>query len=281
MVKLLYGANDRFGLFYMDMKYVLIIFGIAFLLRIDYLLDLFDRANRKMENREPVIEVSESKSDRSVISVDQDQMLNTSPKDTFFAFLDAFQSAPDADIRMRAMNWLKEHPKLFNQVLDKELESKIFKWRDHLNNNNTEVVNFILDLMAVLPGENQDILRNFFALWMDINMEHFIISYSRTKDTNCSIAIIFGDPIPEDEKMNDYYQRIDSLKNILQKEKMEPIQRALATTCLLQLETLTQKMAPQTPPIEPPPSETVSPDPALSPNVISSPPPQEATGSNP
>jgi hypothetical protein len=263
------------------MKYVLIIFGIAILLRIDFILDLFDRANRKMENREPVVEVSESKSDRTVVSIDQDQMLNTSPKEAFFTFLDAFHSAPDAEIRIRAMSWLKEHPKLFNQILDKDLESKIFKWRDHLNNNNTEVVNFILDLMAVLPGENQEILKNFFALWMDINMEHFIISYSRTKDTNCSIATTFGDPIPEEEKMNDYYQRIDSLKIILQKEKIEPIHRALAANCVLQLETLTQKLAPQEPSVEPPPSETVSPDPALAPNVISSPSPQEATGSNP
>jgi hypothetical protein len=263
------------------MKYVLIIFGIAILLRIDFILDLFDRANRNMENREPVVEVSESKSDRSVISVDQDQMLNTPPKDTFFAFLDAFHSAPDAEIRIRAISWLKEHPKLFNQMLDTDLESKIFKWREHLNNNNQEVVNFILDLMVVLPGENQDILKNFFALWMDINMENFIISYSRTKDTNCSIATTFGDPIPEEEKVNDYYQRVDSLKIILQKEKIEPIQKALATNCLLQLETLLQKLNPVATPVEPPPSEAASTNPALAPAVTTPPVQEEATGSNP
>lgn len=234
-----------------------------------------------MENRGPVIEVSESKSDRNIISISQDQMLNTSPKETFFAFLDAFYSAPDPDIRMRAISWLKEHPKLFNQTLDKDLESKIFKWRDHLNNNNTEMVNFLLDLMSVLPGDNQEILKRFFALWMDINMEQFIISYSRTKDTNCSIAIMFGDPIPEEEKMNDYYQRIDSLKIFLQKEKIEPVQRSLATNCLLQLEMLTQKMAPQVPSSETPSVDTATDNPLMTQPLIVPSAPEEATGRNP
>lgn len=263
------------------MKYVLIIFGIAILLRIDFILGLFDKASEKFVNDTPVVEISESKSDRTIISVSQDKMLSTSPRETFFSFLDGFHASPDAELRIRAMNWLKDHPTLFNQTLDKELESKIYKWRDHLNNNNKEVVHFILDLMGVLPGENQEILKKFFSLWMEINMEHFIAAYSKTKDTNCSIATTFGDPIPDDEKLNDYYQRIDSLKLFLQNEKVEPIEKALATNCLLQLELFLQKLAPPAPSPE---TATVTPpvsSPVIDPQLISPPVSPEGTGTSP
>jgi|GEM_PF-1505857 hypothetical protein len=264
------------------MKYVLIIFGIAILLRLDFILGLFDKASENLENETPVADISESKTDRTIISIDQDKMLSTSPRDTFFSFLDGFHASPEAELRIRAVNWLKEHPKLFNQTLDKELESKIYNWRDHLHNNNKEVVYFILDLMEILPGENQQILKNFFALWMEINMEHFIAAYSKTKDSNCSIATTFGEPIPDDEKLNDYYQRIDSLKLFLQKEKIEPVEKALATNCLLQLELYLQKLAPPTPAPEASPTIPENSNaPAADPQLISPPTSPEGIGTSP
>jgi hypothetical protein len=250
------------------MKYVAILAVVIFIARIDYFLGLFDKANQKIRTQPSEVDVNGVLS-KEVIPVTQDTNLRRSVRETFFALVEDFQANPTADIRLRCMEILKSNTTLFSDKLDKELEVRIFQWREHLNNNQPEVVNFILDLMNVLKGENLEILRRFFALWMDINMEHFIPAYSRTKDSNCQIATLFGENVPEEEVVNEYVERLDFVNAFLAKEKLDPSHKALASNCALQLKLAIEKLAPP-PALVPdapaapdsPTSTTVSPDPA-------------------
>jgi hypothetical protein len=246
------------------MKYVLILVVVLLIARIDYFLGLFDKASDKLNSDQGGAEVSESISQRDVIPVNQDMSLKQTKKDTFLALLADFHSAPTAEIRNRAISILKDNPTMFTDKLDKDLENHIFRWRELLNNNEPEAVNMLLDLQNSLRGENLEMIKKFWALWMDINMDNFIAAYTRTKDTNCSIATVFGDPIPEEELVNEYVERQDALTVLLAKEKIDPVQKTLATNCSLQLKIIIEKLAPAPLPgteQSQVPSTTVYPDP--------------------
>lgn len=223
------------------MKYVVIVAIIVLFVRIDFWLGLFERAGEDISESTEISSV-DINSDTQTIPVAQDIYLKQSTRETFLALLEDFRTAPTTAVREKALGVLKETPNMFNQKLDKELESQIFRWRDLLNNNEPEVVNFLVDLLNVLQGENQLMIKKFFSLWMEIDMEKFIKAYARTKDTNCLIATTIGDNIPEEEKINEYYEREDALKAFVAKEKVDPIFTALANNCLMVLGIQISKM---------------------------------------
>lgn len=226
------------------MKYALILVVIVLFTRIDYIMGLFDSASEKLGSNQGGTEVSETITPRELIPVNKDLTLQKSKKDTFFALLEDFHTSPTAEIRNRAIEILKANPTMFSQTLDKGLENNIFQWRDLLNNNEPEVINFLNELLLTLQGENQTMVKRFYALWMDINMDNFLAAYSRTKDTTCSIATLFGDKIPEEEILNEYVERQDVLTTFLAKEKIDPVHKQLATNCSLQLKIVIDKLTP-------------------------------------
>lgn len=228
------------------MKYIVILVVVFAVMRIDFILGLFDKVAKKAEPAPVEVDVTDIGPRREPVPLKDDPNFKQTPKKTFLALLEDFHSNPVPEIRERANAFLKSHPTLLGPKLDPQLESAIFQWRDLLINNDQETVNFLLDLMNVLQGENLEMMKRFFSLWMDINMEHFIAAYSRTKDTNCSIATTFGDNLPEEEKRNEIYERETALKAYVEKENIPPHYKALATNCLLVLGIEIAKFPPPT-----------------------------------
>lgn len=226
------------------MKYIAILVLAFAIARIDFFLGLFDKASQNREPEQVEVDASDIRSDRETIPVDKDENLKQTPKETFFALLADFHSNPVASIQERAMSILKSNPLMFSQKLDRDLESHIFGWRDLLNNNNQEAVKFMILLLNTLQGENLEMMKRFFSLWMEIDMPNFIAAYSQTKDVNCTIATLIGDKIPEEEKINEYYDREDALTAFLARENLNPTHRALATNCLLVLGVEIAKVPP-------------------------------------
>jgi hypothetical protein len=238
------------------MKYIAILSLVVAIVRIDFILGLFDKASQNMEPEPIEVDASDIRSDRETIPVNQDANLKQTPKGTFFALLEDFHTNPVPSIHERAMMILKDNPQMFTQKLDPELESQISRWRDLLNNNNQEAVKFMLSLLNTLQGENHEMMKRFFSLWMEIDMVNFLAAYSQTKDVNCTIAALFGDPIPEEEKINEYYERDDALNAFLAKENINPVHKALATNCLLVIGVEIAKIAPKNTEPENSPGET-------------------------
>jgi hypothetical protein len=197
------------------MKYVVIFAISIFLVRIDFWLGLLDKAGDRFAPEPVEINTSDIATNRELVGMGQDPALKRTTKETFFSLLEDFHSTPTNDIREKAISILKDSPAMFGPTLDSVLEANIFRWRELLNNNEPELVVFLLDLMNILQGENLLMVKRFWSLWMEINMEHFLAAYSRSKDSNCMIVTTFGDNIPEEEKLNEYYEREDALKAFL------------------------------------------------------------------
>jgi hypothetical protein len=239
------------------MKYVVIAIIALLMARADLFLGIVDKLLEKSEPAPVEVDASEVKS-KELVPVAQDGSLKQTPRKTFLALLEDFQANPIAPIHERAMAIFKDNPTMFNQKLDQELEAQIFRWRDLMNNNEPEGVKFMNDLMNILQGENLDMMKRFYSTWMDINMENFIAAYTKTKDTNCTVAALFSGVIPEEEMYNEYVEREDILKAFVAREKIEPVHRIFANNCLLVLQIEIGKLAPkyQAPPEEAGATET-------------------------
>jgi hypothetical protein len=225
------------------MKYLVIIVVLVSLLRIDYIMELFDKVNQGFSTSSPGdIELNET--NRELRPSDRVRSLKMNHKDIFFALLEDFHRSPQLEIRLKALDILKNNPSMFNEKLDPQLDSYIFRWRDLLSSNHPEVSRFLIDLLNILKGENLEMVRKFYSLWMDINMANFISTYSRSKDVNCTIAPLFGDGITEEEKLNEYLDREEALRAIILRENLEPSHRSLAEKCLLQISLLISKLTP-------------------------------------
>jgi hypothetical protein len=214
------------------MKYIAILVVIILFVRIDVLLEYFDKITGNARPAPQEINANDIKVEVQNIPLAQDKNLAQSPRGKFFALLEAFRASPEASVRESAIGHLRLNPTLFSEKLDKDLEAQIFRWRDLLVNNEAEAVNFILDLNKILRGENHQMLLKFFSIWMEINMENFIAAYIRTGDINCEIATTIGDNIPDEEKINIFYDRETELKKMLVKEGIAPLHRTLAENCL-------------------------------------------------
>lgn len=245
------------------MKYILILAVVIVVIRIEFFIGLVEKAANKAQPAPVEVDATDISSDRETIPLSKDPSFKSTPRKAFFAYLEDFQTTPVATVRENALELLKKNPQLFGPKLDTELEAQIFRWRDHLINNDQETMAFLRELLNVLQGENQQMVRRFFSLLMDINMENFIAAYSKTKDTNCSIATTVGDPLPEEEIRNEMFERDASLKQYLAQEKIEPVHKAFATNCLLVLGLEIAKYPP------PPATEEapVAPDESLTPGV--------------
>lgn len=242
------------------MKYIVILAVIIVVVRIEFFLGLIDRAAESVGPAPVEVDASDIKSGRETLPMKSDLSLKQSPKRKFLALVDDFQSNPLSSLRDSALEVLKENPTMFGQKLDPELEVQIFRGRDLLMTNDKEGIAFMLELMNVLQGENQLMMKRFLSLLMDINMEHFLSAYVNTKDTNCSIASLTGDPLSEDEVRNEIYDREAALKAFIEKEKADPREKALATNCLLVLGIEISKFPP------PPATENLpDPNPGVSP----------------
>jgi hypothetical protein len=61
----------------------------------------------------------------------------------------------------------------------------------------------------------------------------------------CNPVLLFGDNLPAEEKVNEYYERDTALTAYLLSDKLEPAQKTLATTCQLVLKSELAKLNPE------------------------------------
>jgi hypothetical protein len=226
------------------MKYIVVLAIVIVLVRIDFFVGQIEKVIIRLTPAPPEVEASLTRPQGIIIPVSEDENLQQSPRETYLALLASFRVYPEPTIPEKAMEIFKAHPTIFTDKLDRELESQVFRWQELLHNYNPEVVNFILDLSKILQGENLEMLKKFWALWMDIDMENFILAYTKSKDSNCSIATTFGFNIPEEEKLKEYYDREDALRAVIAKSDVPPTAKALANNCLLVLGLEINKIAP-------------------------------------
>lgn len=234
----------------LTMKYVWIFIAIVVIVRIDFLMGLIDKGIVKIQApKTPVAKVSDLPASSEIIPVAEDKVLKQSPKSTFLALLNNFHQSPSTQIRDLALTEIKNHPTMFTTTLDKSLEAEIYQWRDLVIQGNKETAIFLVELMKYLQGENYDMLRKFVSLWIDVDLDQFLGFYSKSRDTNCGVITLLADPVPEEEKINEFLERENDLNLFLTKDKADPALKKYADTCLLMVKVHINKLAPASSPV--------------------------------
>jgi hypothetical protein len=225
------------------MKYVWILVVVVVMVRIDFFISLIESTTSKIsKSTAPETKVNEVVSDTEMISFKNDQSLKVSPRTKFLSMLEDFRIDASAALRSRAIEHLKSNPQLFNDNLDTDLESRIYQWRDLLSQRNPETHLFLLELLQYLKGENQNMVRRFYSLAMDIDLADFLTAYAKSKDTTCQIGVLVADPLPEDERFNELAERLTALEAVLKKEKLDTSIKFMALRCEASIKLVLAKM---------------------------------------
>lgn len=228
------------------MKYIVGILVVFMLVRIDMVIlgveTLSEKLKSKTGGSTPQAEALPQPD--NIISIKEDKALGRTPRSEFFSLLDDFHLNPDREVREKLIEVLRKNPTVLGFKLDPVFEGEIFKMADLVYNNSPELPNLLVELTGLLQGENLDMVKRFFTILMDHDLEPFLRAYTRTKDANCIIAGQMGHRVPEEELLNEYIEREDAFKTYLAKEKVDPALQAYAKNCLLILQLQMSKLAP-------------------------------------
>lgn len=228
-----------------SIKYVLLFVVAIILIRIDIVVGLAEKAISVFRKEE--IQVRPDEFGEAPEIVRSEKNVTLSPRQKYLAFMDDFRVSPEMVFRQQAMELFKEHPQMFTDKLDKDLEARVYSWRDLSVQNAPELPLFLLDLHNILRGENKNIITRFFSVVMDLNFEMFISSYPRTKETTCAPATLLEEAVPAEEKFPELYERLAIIEEYLAKEGIPADRKLYATICLNALKIYLDKEAPPVP----------------------------------
>lgn len=214
------------------MKYVWILVVVVILVRIDLILRFFEKTYDRFQNNSTS---STQISGAEILPTESAKTLESSPRKIFFSILTDFHSVPDAAFKDKAIEILKANPTLFNEVLDRDLEAAIYRWKDVLNQKNKTTHDFVLEMMRIFKGENLEMLKRFYSYTIDIDIDDFLTSYSRSTDTNCMIMTYLADPLPIEEKYNELAERLATLEAYLASDKPDVLKKAFGQKCQIVL----------------------------------------------
>lgn len=215
------------------MKYILGIILVVILIRIDFILDLFDSARDRVSVAPtPVLENESAESRPSTIPMDKDRAVNTSDRENFFNVLGLFARAPDETYRLKAFEILREHPEILKGSGEEAFTQAIFSWRDLLEQESQELVLFLNDLLMVLSGAPRTTVATFYSQILDEKPGFFVRSLAFDADKACTIGILFSNPETLASKLERLQERYDALEKIFLADEFTPAEKRIANVCI-------------------------------------------------
>jgi hypothetical protein len=244
------------------MKYIVILIVVVILVRIDFILHFFDKTSAKFENsqtNEVTNSTAENNPQTELVPIQNDMAIKSSSRKIFLSMMEDFRSVPEMSLRDRAIETLRAEPTMFNEKLDPELESTIFRWRGLIVQKNKIAQGFLLELMKSLKGENLEMVKRFLSYSIDADFADFVTFYSKTNDLNCMLITYLGDNLPDEEKYNELNVRLKAVEAYIASDKADL--KEYAQRCQLVLKLTVDKLGASTLP----PDEQAMPDPTLTP----------------
>jgi hypothetical protein len=227
------------------MKYVWIVVTIIFLVRIDMVLNFIEKALKKVSpSQETELRPGEIPVSSDLVPINSDLTLKVSPRVQFLTIVNDFYVSPEQSGIERALEILKNNPKIFSDKLDKDLEVKIYLLRELIQQKNKLAYDFIYALMKLLKGENLEMLKRFSSLLIDYDLPEFMNYSSMHGDSTCSLSTYLADNIPEEEKYNELVERSGQINNFMNSTSATPVQKLFAEKCLTLLSFQIEKMKP-------------------------------------
>ncbi len=186
------------------MKYALILVVVVMLVRIDIVWDLVAKLHSKIPTKKENIEETDITPMGESVSYGDDKSLKQSPKVRLIGLMDIFSQRPDLDMKTSILSEFKKNASAFTDILDKELEGAIFRWRGLIQQGNPVVIDLLVELIPELQGANQLMARKFFSLVLDQDAVLFLKGYAKTKDLSCLGAMYFADELTPEEQFGEY-----------------------------------------------------------------------------
>jgi hypothetical protein len=244
------------------MKYVVIVVFVIILVRIDVILRLFDKTALKIENRPTEITARDVDAPTQIIPIGKDLSLQISSKSSFLSMLNDFRASQDESVKEAAIEILRGSPQIFSEAVDSDLEASVYRFRDLLIQKNKATHELLLEMMKSLKGDNLAMVRRFYSLSIDIDLEEFLKEYSTSSDSNCIIMGHLADNLPFEERFNELSERLRELDAFLLTEGAEAV-KAYGRRCQIVLGLQVDKMKMNVIPVETPaieaPVETSTP----------------------
>jgi hypothetical protein len=227
------------------MKYIVGIILVVLLIRIDFILGLFDSVRERVSTpAASVLDDDSASSKPKTIPMDKDRAVNTSSRDNFLNVLALFSKNPDESYRLKAFEILRENPDILGNKSDTEFNQTIFSWRDLIERENNELIQFLNDLLMVLSGESRMTVVSFYSLILDEKPEFFVKSLSYEADKTCTIARHFSDKMSLAEKMVILKYRYAFLERIFLSEDFSPAEKRIANSCIESVRLEQEKLMP-------------------------------------
>lgn len=226
-----------------SLKYVLIFAAAVILIRIDVVIELGQKVVSLFQSEAPELR-PEDLGEPPVI-VRSEKNVSLTPRQQYLAFMENFRVSPELAFRQEAMDLFRKHPQMFAATLDKNLEARLYAWRDLIVQNEAELPLFLLDLASILKGENREMLDRFFSVVLDLNFDMFITSYPRTRDTSCAPVTLLEAAVPPEERLPELYERKGILEEYLARPNLVPDRKLYAQVCLDVLKLHLVKVTPE------------------------------------
>ena len=250
------------------MKYVWIFVAVIILVRIDMVLNFFEKTLKKVNStQETELRPGEVPASSDLVPINSDLTLKVTPRNQVLTILGDFYVMPDRSSIDKALELLKQHPTIFNDKLDIDLEVKIYRWREHIQQKNKLCYDFVFALMKILKGENLQMLQRFSSLMIDYELPEFLNYSALSSDTICVTSTYLADSIPDEEKYNELVERADLFQTFLSSSTATAGQKVYAEKCLNLIRFQIDKMKPlYEPSNEQQYVEPVSPEPSPTPD---------------
>lgn len=227
------------------MKYIVGIIFVVVVLRIDFILDLFDSAREQATSSSAPVLADDSASSRpQTIPLDKDRAVNTSDRDNFLNVLALFSKNPDEAYRIGAFEILRSNPEILADKPDTGFNQAIFSWRDLIEREDKELILFLNDLLMVLSGESRKTVASFYSLILDEKPEYFVKSLSFEADKNCTIARHFSSSLTLAEKIDILKTRYAFLERIFLSDDFTPAEKRIANSCIESIRLEQEKLLP-------------------------------------
>lgn len=232
------------------MKYILILAAVVVIVRIDWVLRLFDKTSTKFGSSQSVVVSEDVQPADAGVSFKNDPTITQSPRNLFFAMVQNFITKPDQQMRDNALDVLRKNPTIIPVSLDKELEGVLEKFRELLRQKNAEAAKFLIELAPMLHADNSNAVKAALSTLIDVDLGEFLTLYHASQDTNCAIATVQGDQISEEEKFNELIERAKAFDLYLASDKLDPLIKPFAVHCQLVLKLYLDKIRANFVPVE-------------------------------
>lgn len=169
-------------------------------------------------------------------SLENDKVVQFSAKDRLLALLEQFNSSPDENLLALTVDGFAKQKQVFGLKRDPALVSALNGTIAQVQARNKNAVQLLVQLHAVLIGENQAFLRTVLARGFDhapAMTGAYLLKFGQ--DTTCSLAAVAPEELSSEEKFSFFENRLNAVAPARLVTGQPPVYAVFMDACVSQL----------------------------------------------